>query len=457
MNEPTPEIHEASDSDVFAPSSVGGRTSRIPNPAEAAERQRNLLLRAVRGAFIVLIVTVTLLNVILFGEDVSPGLTFDLAAQWWLPLTLSCVGAAGFLAVDVFTPNKKLQTFGGIIFGLVAGLIITLALGFVIDLVATSWDFADNDQIVNTIKVLLGIGMCYLGISTVLQTQDDFRLVIPYVEFAKQLRGQRPLLLDSSAIIDARFADVGETGIIQAPVIIPYFVVNELQTLADSGDKLKRAKGRRGLEVISRLQRSATLDVTIDESLIPGKSVDQLLVELAVQLRGMIVTGDVALSRIAGFQNIPVLNINELANALKPALVPGESLGVHLIKPGEHEGQAVGYLEDGTMVIAEDGEHAIGQEVTLAVRSSLQTAAGRMIFGRIGNDGAESTRPESSHSESNGAGSLNRNDAQPDSVDKSARNDEPARDGTEPTTPARRGPFPPNKPSRSKSPRNPRR
>lgn len=452
MNEPTPEIHEASDSDVFAPSSVGGRASRIPNPAEAAERQRNLLLRAVRGAFIVLIVTVTLLNVILFGEDVSPGLTFDLAAQWWLPLTLSCVGAAGFLAVDVFTPNKKLQTFGGIIFGLVAGLIITLALGFVIDLVATSWDFADNDQIVNTIKVLLGIGMCYLGISTVLQTQDDFRLVIPYVEFAKQLRGQRPLLLDSSAIIDARFADVGETGIIQAPVIIPYFVVNELQTLADSGDKLKRAKGRRGLEVISRLQRSATLDVTIDESLIPGKSVDQLLVELAVQLRGMIVTGDVALTRIAGFQNIPVLNINELANALKPALVPGESLGVHLIKPGEHEGQAVGYLEDGTMVIAEDGEHAIGQEVMLAVRSSLQTAAGRMIFGRIGND-----RTEPNRSGSNGAGSPNGNDAQPDSTDQSARNNEPARDASDPTPPARRGPFPPNKPTRSKSPRNPRR
>jgi uncharacterized protein YacL len=424
--------------DPDAPSSTGPRRSvgRLLNPVEAAARQQSLLLRVVRGAFVVLIITVTLLNLIQFGEDVSPGLTFDLAARWWLPLTLVIVGAAGFLAVDILTPNKKLQTFGGIIFGLVAGLIVTIALGFVVDLVATSWDFADNAPIVNTIKVLLGISLCYLGISTVLQTQDDFRLVIPYVEFAKQLRGQRPLLLDSSAIIDARIADVGETGIIQAPVVIPLFVVDELQRLADSGEKLKRARGRRGLDVIARLQRSAILDVTIDESPIPGKAVDQMLVELASQVQGMIVTGDVALSRIAGFRNVPVLNINELANALKPALVPGETLTIHLIKAGEQAGQAVGYLEDGTMVVAEDGEPAIGREVTLAVRSSLQTAAGRMIFGRIGEPSTAST-------------------ANPARDDAPGEPPEPDRDA-EPE-PARRGPFPPVKPVRKKSPRNPRR
>mgnify|MGYP001358766721 CR=1 FL=1 len=407
----------------------------------AAARQQSLLLRVLRGSFVVHIITVTLLNLIQFGEDVSPGLTFDLAARWWLPLTLVIVGAAGFLAVDVLTPNKKLQTFGGIIFGLVAGLIVTIALGFVVDLVATSWDFADNAPIVNTIKVLLGISLCYLGISTVLQTQDDFRLVIPYVEFAKQLRGQRPMLLDTSAIIDARIADVGETGILQAPVVIPFFVVDELQTLADSSDKLRRAKGRRGLEVISRLQRSATMDVTIDETPVPGKAVDQMLVELAVQVQGLIATSDVALARIAGFRNIPVLNINELANALKPALVPGETLTVRLIKAGEQPGQAVGYLEDGTMVVAEDGGHAIGDEATLTVRSSLQTAAGRMIFGRIGDDGGISPPDAAPHAgrepvTTNGSG---------------------GREDDTPETAPKRGPHPPVSPSRRKSPRNPRR
>lgn len=458
-----PTRHPATDRavDPDAPSRAEAHPGRVPNPVEAALKQKNLLLRGVRGAFVVLIVTVTLLNLIQFGEDVSPGLTFDLAARWWLPLTLIIFGAGVFLAIDILTPNKKLQTFGGIIFGLVAGLIVTVALGFVVDLVATSWDFSDNAPIVNTIKVLLGISLCYLGISTVLQTQDDFRLVIPYVEFAKQLRGQRPLLLDTSAIIDARIADVGETGIIQAPVVIPFFVVDELQRLADSSDKLKRAKGRRGLDVVTRLQRSATLDVTIDETLVPGKAVDQMLAELATQVQGMIVTGDVALARIAGFRGVPVLNVNELANALKPALVPGETLTIQLIKPGEQPGQAVGYLEDGTMVVAEDGGPAIGTEATLTVRSSLQTAAGRMIFGRINDDREPTPRhaepgagPGTELGTGPGTDAPPPESASPDSLPSRSPDPEHA----EPVPqPPRRGPFPPNTPARRKSPRNPRR
>ena len=440
----TPE-NQGSPVDPESPSRVDTpNQNRLRNPVEAAAKQKSLLLRAVRGTFVVLIVTVTLLNLIQFGEDVSPGLTFDLAARWWLPLLLVIGCAALFLAVDILTPNKKLQTFGGIILGLIAGLIITVALGFVVDLVATSWDFVDNAPIVNTVKVLLGISLCYLGISTVLQTQDDFRLVIPYVEFAKQLRGQRPLLLDTSAIIDARIADVGETGLIQAPIVIPFFVVGELQRLADSADKLKRAKGRRGLEVITRMQRSATMDVTVDESPMPGKAVDQMLAELASQVQGMIVTSDVALARIAGIRGVPVLNINELANALKPALVPGETISIRLIKPGEQAGQAVGYLEDGTMVVAEDGEPAIGTEVTLAVRSSLQTAAGRLIFGRIYGDHqppTPSTPPAA--------------DRQHTSTPQTTAATPPS--PSDPPATPRRGPFPPNTPSRKKTPRNPRR
>lgn len=361
----------------------------LTNPFEAAQRQRRLLLQILRAAFLVLILTVTLLNIIQVSD--SPTATeksIELATNWWIPLSAAIALAALFLAADILTPNKKLQTIGGVMFGLIAGLIASLAFGFVIDLVATTWEFGES-TIVGVTKLIVGISLCYLAITTVLQTQDDFRLVIPYVEFAKQIRGVRPLLLDSSALIDARIADLGETGLIQSPVVIPGFVIDELQQLADSAEKMKRAKGRRGLEVVTRLQRSVKLDVSIDQTVVPGKAVDQMLVELARQMPGVIVTSDVALARIAGFQKIPVLNLNDVANALRPAFVPGETLALTLVRKGEQEGQAVGFLEDGTMVVAEDGEPAIGTHVELTVRTSLQTSAGRLIFARLGDTEAE--------------------------------------------------------------------
>jgi uncharacterized protein YacL len=389
-----------------------------------------------------MMLTVTLLFVIEVGGQVdATGLPFELATRWWLPLTASVVLCGLFLTADVITPNKKIRTIAGIIFGLVAGLIATLALGFVIDLVAASWEIADA-TVVDATKVLLGISLVYLGITTVLQTQDDFRLVIPYVEFAKQIRGPRPLVLDSSALIDARIAELVETGLVQAPLLVPHFVLSELQALADSGDKLKRGKGRRGLEVVTRLQRSARADVTIDETVVPGTSVDQMLVELARQLPAMVVTGDVALARMAGFQNVPVLNLNDVANALKPSFVPGETLELDLVKPGEQDGQAVGYLEDGTMVVAEDGAIAIGERVVLTVRSSLQTSAGRMIFARLQDPGAFA----------NGAVRTDDASGASDSSD-GAEITPPA----PPTKPARSGPRPPKPPSRTARPRSPRR
>ncbi|MEM0983904.1 MAG: PIN/TRAM domain-containing protein [Planctomycetota bacterium] len=361
---------------------------------DALERsRRGALLWIVRVAFVTLVLMVTLLNVLEFGESVEPGLPFGLAQYW--PGTLAIAGslAAIFILIDLITPNKKLSTFSGILFGVLGGLIIAIALGFILDLVALSWGVGEDSQIINTIKVLFGLSLVFLGVTTVLQTQDDFRLVVPYVEFAKQMRGPRPLVLDSSALIDARIADVADTGVIQAPVVVPSFVVAELQALADSSDNLKRAKGRRGLEVIARLRRSGRVGLTIDETPLPNQAVDHKLVELARQMPGMLVTGDVALARIADIQNVPVLNLNQLANALKQSVIPGEELTVALIKPGEQETQAVGYLDDGTMVVAEDGAHSIGEQVTLTVRSSLQTVAGRMIFGRIGNE-EQNPQPE---------------------------------------------------------------
>ncbi len=378
------------------PPSAGARPARAPSttadPLEVSRRQRLLLLRVVRAGFLVLVMVVVLLNIIKIQDDpATGGREVGLAINWWIPVGAALLLGVIFLTIDIMTPQKRLATISGVILGLLAGLVAAVALGYVVDLIAATWDL-HTSPIVGTVKVLFGIALCYLGVTTVLQTQDDFRLVIPYVEFAKQLRGPRPLLLDSSAIIDARIVEIAETGLIQSPVVIPSFVVAELQLLADSSDKMTRAKGRRGLDIVARLQRLAVLDVSIDETPIPGKAVDAMLVELARRLPGMVVTTDVGLSRVAEIQGVPVLNVNDLANAMKPSVIPGESLRLKIIKPGEQSGQGVGYLEDGTMVVAEDGSESIGLIVDLRVTSSLQTSAGRLIFGRI-NEPARDDEP----------------------------------------------------------------
>lgn len=406
------------------------------SPAEVAARHRSRMVNAVRMTFFVLLLTVTLLNVISVSEragGAGAGQAGWLAERWYIPLSAALALFVVFLAVDLLTPRKKIATLSAVVFGLMAGMLATIAFGFVIDLVAESWDFAEPKEIVGTIKVLVGVSLCYLGISTVLQTQDDFRLVIPYVEFAKQMRGTRPLLLDTSALIDGRVVEVAGTGFVQAPVLIPQFVVRELQALADSRDGMKRARGRRGLEVVAKLQRSPLVDVGIDEAPVPGVGVDQMLVERARQLPAVIVTTDTGLARVAAIHNVPVLNLNDLANALKPSVLAGETLRVQLMKRGEQRSQGVGYMPDGTMVVVEEAAERVGSEVEAVVTSSLQTSAGRMIFARLAGAAGDST-PEVEQGE--------------------AAREEAAVEGA---PAAERGPFPPHGPARANRKRNPRR
>jgi len=350
---------------------------------EDRQKERASLLRLVRATFVVVFVTVGILTVLDIdaGPDATRVGALALKRGWGLVLAFGLVMIGSVVAVEIFAKRKRISTLVSIVLGLIVALLATYALTRVIDLLNDVYDI-QNPTLIFTAKVLIGITLAYLCISTIIQTQDDFRLVIPYVEFAKQIRGPRPMLLDSSALIDARIADLGDTGVIQQPLIIPHFVVAELQLLADSADKLKRARGRRGLDIVARLQRSP-LDVSIDETPIPGKAVDQMLVELARRMTGIIVSADVGLNRVAGIQGVRVLNLNDVANSLKPALIPGEQISIKLIKPGEQPGQGVGYLEDGTMIVAEDGAGAIGEQVTLTVTSTLQTSAGRLLFGRI--------------------------------------------------------------------------
>jgi len=442
---------------VNLPKTGPGRTSSSAQ-AHAEAKSRSTVLTAVRMFFLILALSVPLLIAIRFrtGEAAANrGEAMFLENWWWVPLAIGVAFAASFLAIDVLIPRKKISTLAGILLGLIGGLLATVALSFIVDLIAESWDLNTYiPTLIFSVKILIGISLCYLGISTVLQTQDDFRLVIPYVEFAKQMRGVRPLVLDSSALIDSRIVEVAETGISQAPIIIPQFIVEELQRLADSADRLKRARGRRGLEVVTRLQRSALLDVSIDESPMPSKAVDHMLVDFARQLPGIIVTTDVGLAQVAAIHSVVTLNLNDLGNALRPNVVPGEVLRVQLIRRGEQKTQAVGYLPDGTMVVAEDGSEHIGDSVEVTVTSMLQTSAGRMIFGRIGPEPARTDQADPDAIEP--AQSI---PAAPDAPQIGAADDstepDPARPS--PQTEPPRGPFPPKPPSRSNRARNPRR
>jgi uncharacterized protein YacL len=195
----------------------------------------------------------------------------------------------------------------------------------------------------------------------------------------------RPILMDTSVIIDGRIADVAQTGFITGTLVIPRFVLNELQYIADSADSMRRQRGRRGMEIISLLQKNTKVPVRISDIDVEGiRDVDEKLVVLARQLQCPILTNDYNLNRIAELQGVPILNINELANAVKAILLPGELLSIKVIQEGKEANQGVGYLEDGTMVVVEEGKHLIArkQETTVVVTKVLQTAAGRMIFAR---------------------------------------------------------------------------
>jgi uncharacterized protein YacL len=238
-------------------------------------------------------------------------------------------------------------------------------------------------------------------VSFVLQTKDDFRFVIPYVEFSKQTKGARPILLDTSVIIDGRIADIVETGIVESEILVPRFILSELQAIADSDDKLKRNRGRRGLDMLNRLQGNTKIDIKLLDARVAEveelPDVDAKLVALAKHLQGRVMTNDYNLNKVAQLRGVDVININDLANAMKPVVLPGEAMMVKIIKPGEEFGQGVGYLEDGTMVVAEQGRDHIGEEIPIVVTSVLQTSAGRMIFGRMEGAAPVASRPKGRH------------------------------------------------------------
>ncbi|MFP4144997.1 MAG: PIN/TRAM domain-containing protein [Phycisphaeraceae bacterium] len=342
-----------------------------------------MVLNILRGAFVVLVTAVAALYLIPGDEAVAN----QQATSWPLIITgivATMALAAGVVAVDALTRRKRLAAVSGVFLGLIAGLVAAYALSFVVDLVGLLY-FEESENVrklLEGVKVIIGLVTSYIGITMVLQTKDDFRFVIPYVEFAKQIRGSRPIILDTSIIVDGRITDIVDTRVMQGTLVVPKFVLGELQAIADSSDKLRRARGRRGLDILQKLRESPVVHVHIEEADAEGASVDQKLISLAQQMQGRVMTNDYNLNKIAELRGVEVINLNDLAKAMRPVVLPGEHMAVRLIKPGESPSQGVGYLEDGTMVVVEEGRPHIGEEVTLEVTSTLQTSAGRMIFGR---------------------------------------------------------------------------
>ena len=306
----------------------------------------------------------------------------EISAFWLFAAIL--LGAVALIGVDLAIRHKRIEliscVYMGILVGVLLSYLISLAIAPLLDTPASPSVYK------GPVQLILSVGFAYICISMLLQTKDDFRFVIPYVEFAKEVKGLKPYILDTSVVIDGRIADVVETNILDSQLLMPRFVLSELQGIADSNDKLRRSRGRRGLDILNRLRTNEAVDLKIYDRELPemtGQPVDMKLVLLAKHLEGKVVTGDYNLNKVARLHNVPVINLNDIANALKPVFLPGEEVEVRIVKPGEEDGQGVGYLEDGTMIVVEGGREHLQKTVLISVTSVLQTSAGRMIFGRF--------------------------------------------------------------------------
>jgi uncharacterized protein YacL len=415
-----------------------GRRNRL---AAADARSQRILILVLRAIFVVVLISVVVLTV---ASNRTSALDFGFSTVVGLLISAAALGLI-IITVDALTPNKRLAWVVGIFVGIMIGLVGAVAVGSVIDLVAGAWDLKESSAVyLGLVKVTIGIVLVYLSVSVVLTTRDDLRLVIPYVEFAKQVRGARPLLIDTSVLIDGRFEDLGRTGILDAPVVVAQFVIDELQALADSSDGTKRQRGRRGLDVLQRLQGNPWIDLEIEDFRNEGRSTDRALVEVAKAERFRIVTTDTGLERVAQINGVACLNLNAVATAMRTGQVTGESLRIAVVKRGENPHQGVGFLEDGTMVVVDHGARRIGETVETVVTNTVQTSAGRLIFARLA-EPVEGTGAEPGTTDEAASVETRPTEPSTSSMARAAT--------TQPRTPPRPG----QEPNESRRPRNPRR
>jgi uncharacterized protein YacL len=302
-----------------------------------------------------------------------------------LYMAIAAAIAGVVILSEVFFSKSPIAIVSAVMFGTTSGFLTAWLFTGMIEIVAQNLT-AVRPQDVAGIRLILTLIFVYYGITLILQTKDDFKFIIPYVEFKRELQGTRPLMLDTSAIVDGRFEALLSTGLIDAPVVVPRFVLDELQALADSGEKGKRAKGRRGLDAVKSM-RAGKSSVEIFErtpaGAVPDAGVDRKLVLLARELDGKIVTTDSALCKLAALEGVAAANLHEIAKALQVRTTVGDRFALKLVKPGEGPEQAIGYLEDGAMVVVEKAREKVGEDVTVEVTGGIRTSAGQMFFAKI--------------------------------------------------------------------------
>ena len=315
------------------------------------------------------IVAIFVLSAIVFG------ILFLLLSR---PIADEILRVCSELSRNISRAPAKTIVLGSV--GLVVGLLVAFLLSWPLDKLQIPW-------IVMTVNVILYVICGYIGVSVAVKTSEKLHIK-GEASAREQCVSGCPKLLDTSVIIDGRIFDICKTGILEGKIVIPAFVLSELRHVADSADPLRRGKGRRGLDILNKIQRELELPVEISQVEYEDLAdADAKLLRLAREMGGKVVTNDFNLNKVAKVQGISVLNINELANAVKPVLLPGEELLVKVIKEGKDASQGVAYLDDGTMVVVENGGSRIGEEFWVSVTSALQTAAGRMIFARAKEEG----------------------------------------------------------------------
>src|SRR5213080_4453357 len=299
---------------------------------------------------------------------------------------LISTGAAGLVAIAIIffemrIRRSSLKTLIGAAIGSIMGIVGGVLIGFLISYQESS---AVHGPMKAFLTLALAFIMAYVGLMVGAAKGDYLDLSALGGIFSDKAARRDVKILDTSVIIDGRIADVAETGFLTGTLIVPQFILRELQQVADSPDSSKRQRGRRGLDMLNRLQNNSSLDIQIVETDFPSvREVDLKLIELGKQLDAVIVTNDFNLNKVAQLRGVNVLNINELANSLKPVVLPGELMKVFILKEGKEYNQGVAYLDDGTMVVVDNARKMIGKTIDVVVTSVLQTTAGKMIFGRF--------------------------------------------------------------------------
>ncbi len=303
-----------------------------------------------------------------------------LSLDQWQGLLAGALFAIVLVVIEYLLKQVALRNLLVGLLGLIAGLVAASLLVFLTSVIIGK---GNNSGILDVVAAASGLTLGYFGVAIAYKRRDEFNLLSASggTPQGMRTRSNDRKIVDTNVIIDGRILDICETGFIEGTLIIPRFVLKELQYIADSSDVLRRNRGRRGLDILHGMQKSPNIDVRItEEDFLEIREVDAKLIELAKAIGAKVITNDFNLNQVAELQAVTVLNINELANAVKPVILPGETMAVRVVKEGKEYGQGVAYLDDGTMVVVDNGRALMGQSVDVMVTSILQTAAGRMIF-----------------------------------------------------------------------------